>query len=124
MSATVVGVVVVVWGLVFMNGFVLGEDVYDGLMGLGETPSPNPLTVKLTLIEGADAKGAGPFSLLPSSTFISVFFCLYFILFQWCSVFGWDSSRIPFPSGRRIGCRQLACSFAGVCRWVSFFHCI
>ncbi|XP_002280865.3 pectin acetylesterase 3 [Vitis vinifera] len=58
MSVMAVGVVTVAWCLFFMDRYVLGEDDFQGLLDLEETPSPNPLMVDLTLIPGAAAKGA------------------------------------------------------------------
>ncbi|KAJ9696811.1 hypothetical protein PVL29_008826 [Vitis rotundifolia] len=57
-SVMAVGVVTVAWCLFFMDRYVLGEDDFQGLLDLEETPSPNPLMVHLTLIPGAAAKGA------------------------------------------------------------------
>ena len=59
MSVMAVGVVTVAWCLFFMDRYVLGEDDFQGLLDLEETPSPNPLMVDLTLTPGAAAKGAG-----------------------------------------------------------------
>ena len=116
-----VGVVAVAWCLFFVNGHVLGEDGFQGLMDLEEIPSPNPLMVDLTLIPGAAAKGAGLFSflhvfyslcfLLPH--LLLLFFYLY-IFFQCYSLFGWNSTWLPFPSRFWIRCQQLAHSIGGV----------
>lgn len=87
----VLEVAALVWGSIYMNVSVLGEEAhhFEGLLDLGVAAAfPNPLIVKLSPIWGAAAKGAGSFCVLgwlPSffhfyiSVLLSVL-CLHFHL--------------------------------------------